>query len=117
MFTETVGEEFIGQFIKDHPESLKVATKLGRRAHVFPDQFTPANLLGCTEDSEKIRVETIDPTCCTALHNSTRQGEVFGIMRDLQASGKIQNWGVSVENMDEALICLEEDIVPLANYF
>ena len=30
-------------------------------------------------------------------------------MRDLQASGKIQNWGVSVENMDEALICLEED--------
>ena len=104
-------EEFIGQFIKDHPESLKVATKLGRRAHVFPDQFTPANLLGCTEDSlKRLGVETID---LTQLHcpptTVLRQGEVFGIMRDLQASGKIQNWGVSVENMDEALICLEED--------
>ena len=38
-------------------------------------------------------------------------------MRDLQASGKIQNWGVSVESMDEALICLEEDGCASANYF
>ena len=104
-------EAFIGQFLKDCPEPLKVATKLGRRAHVFPDQFTPENLQGCTEDSlRRLGVGTLD---LTQLHcpptDVLRRGEVFGILRDLQTAGKIRHWGVSVESMEEALLCLEQE--------
>ena len=104
-------EQFIGQFLKDCRQPLKIATKLGRRAHVFPDQFTAKNLQDCTEDSlRRLGVETLD---LTQLHcpptEVLRRGEVFEIMRDIQASGKIQNWGVSVESMEEALLCVEQE--------
>jgi aryl-alcohol dehydrogenase-like predicted oxidoreductase len=49
----------------------------------------------------------------TQLHclpmEALQQGDAFDIMRDLQTEGKIRNWGASVESMEEALICLEQE--------
>lgn len=104
-------EEFIGKFIKDCPETIHVATKLGRRAHVFPNNFTLENLRACTEDSlRRLGVETMDLAQLHCLPmEALRQGGVFDIMRNLQAEGKIRYWGVSVESMEEALICLKQE--------
>ena len=104
-------EEFIGRFIRECPEEIHVATKLGRRSHVFPDQFTPENLRACTEDSlRKLGLNTLDLTQLHCLPiEALRKGHVFEIMRDLQAEGKIRHWGVSVESMEEALICLGQE--------
>lgn len=104
-------EEFLGKFIKDCPESIHVGTKLGRQAHVFPDQFTPENLRSCTEDSlRRLGVEVLDLTQLHCLPvKALQQGDAFEIMRDLQTEGKIRNWGVSVESMEEALICMEQE--------
>ncbi len=103
-------EELIGKFIKERPESLFVATKLGRRDHVFPDQFTEEKLTGCIEDSlQRLDVPTLDLAQLHCLPTEAlRKGEEFEIMQKLQANGKIRNWGVSVESMEEALICLEQ---------
>jgi len=104
-------EEFLGKFIKDCPESIHVGTKLGRQAHVFPDQFTPENFRECTEDSlRRLGVEVLDLTQLHCLPlEALQQGNAFDIMRDLQTEGKIRNWGASVESMEEALICLEQE--------
>ena len=104
-------EELIGKFLRERPEDLFVATKLGRQAHVYPDQYTPDNLRGCSEASlQRLGVEALD---LTQLHcpppEVIRNGEVFDIMREQQASGLIKRWGVSVESMEEALLCLEQD--------
>jgi aryl-alcohol dehydrogenase-like predicted oxidoreductase len=104
-------EEFLGKFIKECPESIHVVTKLGRQAHVFPDQFTTENLRGCTEDSlRRLGVETLDLTQLHCLPmEALQEGNAFDIMRDLKKEGKILNWGVSVESMEEALICIEQE--------
>ena len=104
-------EELIGKFLGGRSEKLFVATKLGRQAHVYPNQYTAENLRACTEASlARLGVETLD---LTQLHCPPpaimEYGEVFQIMRQQQADGLIKNWGVSVESVDEGLLCLEQD--------
>ena len=38
-----------------------------------------------------------------------KKGEVFGWLRKLQQEGKIRQWGVSVETVEEGLFCLEQE--------
>ncbi len=104
-------EELIGKFLRERSEELFVATKLGRQAHVYPDQYTSENLRGCTEASlRRLGVEALD---LTQLHCPPpaiiENGEVFEVMREQVASGLIKNWGVSVESVEEGLLCLEQD--------
>ena len=103
-------EELIGKFIKQRSESLFVATKLGRRDDVFPNQFTETKMTGCIEDSlKRLNVPVIDLAQLHCLPTEAlKQGEVFEIMRKLQSDGKIRNWGVSVESVEEALICMDQ---------
>jgi aryl-alcohol dehydrogenase-like predicted oxidoreductase len=113
-------EEFIGNFLKSRSESLHIATKLGRRDHVFPDQFTEKNLRVCLEDSlSRLGVPIIE---LAQLHcppaKIFRNGNVFKLMSQFQSEGLISNWGASVESMEEALICLEQpDCVSLQIIF
>ena len=113
-------EEFIGEFVKTRTEDLRVATKLGRRDHVFPDQFTEENLRGCLDDSlSKLSVPVID---LAQLHcpptEIFRNGDVFKLMSQFESEGLIRHWGASVESMEEAMICLEQpDCVSLQIIF
>ncbi len=38
-----------------------------------------------------------------------RKGEVFDWLRSLQSEGLVARWGLSVESMEEAAICLEQE--------
>ena len=103
-------EEFIGEFIKGQSGRIYVATKLGRMPHVFPDQFTEENLNGCIDASlARLGLPILD---LAQLHCPPtavlQEGSVFQIMEKLQAEGKTRHWGVSVESMEEALLCLEQ---------
>lgn len=104
-------EELIGKFLRNRTEELFVATKLGRQAQVYPDQYTSDNLRACTEASlRRLGVDSLD---LTQLHCPPpaimEEGEVFEIMRKQQADGLIKNWGVSVESVEEGLLCLEQN--------
>ena len=105
-------EELIGSFLKDrHGCNLFVATKLGRTSALYPDKYTAAGLRGATEASlKRLGVDALDLTQFHCVPTEVlRQGEIFGWLRDLQTAGKIKAWGASVETMDEAGLCLEQE--------
>ncbi len=103
-------ETIIGQFQRERREDLFIATKLGR-LEGYPDQYSLDLLRRCTQNSlARLQRGVID---LTQLHcippHYLKSGEVFDWLRTLQAEGLIKHWGVSVEAMDEALVCLEQD--------
>ena len=107
-------ETLIGQFLKDRADRDRffVATKLGRRPDPgWPRNFTKEAICQHTEDSlARLGVEALDLTqthCIPAVE--IRRGRVFECLRELQSQGKIKAFGASVESMDEALLCLEQE--------
>jgi len=105
-------ETLIGKFLKGRSDRIFVATKLGRFPQPgWPGNFTFESLRAHTEASlRRLGVEALD---LQQLHcvppEVLRQGEVFEGLRALQREGKIKNFGASVESMDEALVCLEQE--------
>ena len=104
-------EKFIGKFLKDHPEKVFVATKLGRGSSPgWPQNFTPEAMIKHTENSlSRLGLERID---LIQLHCVPKEvladGAVFDVLRELKSQGKIADFGASVETVDEGLICLKE---------
>ncbi|MBK8903930.1 MAG: aldo/keto reductase [Anaerolineaceae bacterium] len=107
-----VSEQRIARFLQQQNGRVFVATKLGRSGDPgWPQNFTLANMRQHTEDSlRRLRVEALD---LTQLHciptEELRRGDVFDYLRTFQQEGKIKRFGASVESMEEALICLEQD--------
>jgi aryl-alcohol dehydrogenase-like predicted oxidoreductase len=105
-------ESLIGKFWQETKAPLFVATKLGRFSPPgWPQNFTLAAIRQHTEASlRRLRREAIDLTQLHCVPKEVlRQGEIFAHLRVLQREGKILNFGASVESMEEALICLEQD--------
>jgi aryl-alcohol dehydrogenase-like predicted oxidoreductase len=103
-------ESLIGNFLKNRREKVFVTTKLGRLKG-YPNSYSLDLFRQCTEDSlRRLRVDCLD---LTQLHcvptDYLRGGVVFDWLRQLREEGLIRFWGASVETMEEALICLEQD--------
>lgn len=106
-------ERLIGRFLRENPGCRPfVATKLCRRSDPgWPENFTLKSFRKHTEGSlERLGVECLDlqQLHCTPMVYLKR-GEVFDWLRLLQREGKIRRWGASVESMDEAKVCLQQD--------
>ncbi|HQV70556.1 MAG TPA: aldo/keto reductase [Thermoflexales bacterium] len=102
-------EQLLGDFFQRNPRPVFIATKLGRGA-MYPDQYTEENVRKATEESlRRLKRDTLD---LTQLHcvpgKILEQGDVFVWLDKLQRQGKIRHWGVSVESVDEALICMAQ---------
>jgi aryl-alcohol dehydrogenase-like predicted oxidoreductase len=102
-------EKYVGKFIKGKSDVF-VATKVGRSDTTYPDKYSEKNVTLCVDGSlKRLGVESLD---LLQLHcapqNILEQGDIFQIMRKLKKAGKIKNWGVSVESIDEALVCLQQ---------
>lgn len=105
-------EELIGRFLKRSSARPFVATKLGRfEGAGFPNGYTFDSLRTCTEASlRRLGVEALDLTQLHCVSTDVlRQGEVFEWLRRLKQEGKILRFGASVESMEEALICLDQE--------
>ena len=104
-------EKLVGQVLRDRGgERVYVATKAGRRLspHVA-DGYNRQNLTAFVERSLKnLGVETID---LLQLHCPPTEvyyrPEVFSVLDDLVAAGKLRFYGVSVEKVEEALKAIE----------
>src|SRR5690606_28085528 len=103
-------ERLIGQVLKERSETIYVATKIGRRLnpHV-PEGYTKENMTQFVERSLKnLGVDALD---IVQLHCPPTpvyyMPEVFGVLDDLMAAGKIKHYGVSVEKVEEALKAIE----------
>ena len=104
-------ESLIGRFLEGRSEELFIATKLGRFPEPgWPENFTLAAMRGHVEASlERLGVEALD---LIQLHciptEELRNGAVFDHLRTIQAEGKIKAFGVSVETVEEGLLCLDQ---------
>ena len=84
-----------------------IATKLGRGG----EPLTLDGLRAATRQSlRRLGVESLD---LTQLHciptEELRRGEVFEHLRALRSEGLIQRFGASVESVEEAHLCLQQD--------
>ena len=108
-------ETLIGQFLRATPGArgtAYVATKLGRFSPPgWPENFTRAGIRQHTEASlQRLGVEALDLTQLHCVPFAVlQQGEVFEHLRELKREGKIRDFGVSVESMDEADCCVRTE--------
>ena len=104
-------ERLVAQVVRDHPgQRIYVATKAGRR---LPAQtvegYSRENLTAWVDRSLKnLDTDTID---LLQLHCPPQgvyyRPEVFGILDDFVAAGKLRHYGVSVEKVEEAVKAVE----------
>jgi len=104
-------EKLIGRLLKDRPnDEILVGTKAGRRLdpHV-PEGYDYDNLSAFVERSlDNLGVEALD---LLQLHcpptEVYRQDSTFEALDRLQKAGKVRNYGVSVEKVEEAQMALD----------
>ena len=104
-------EKFVGDFLKSVSDRIYVATKAGRQInpHVAEGYYDKALMESYVDQSlSNLNVETIDllqmhcpPTEVYSSDNT------FEMLDYLVSKGKIQNYGFSVQTVDEALECIK----------
>ncbi len=109
-----VSEQTIGKFLKTQSANVFVATKLGRRSDAgfgWPQNFT-YDAMRRQVESSLTNLQT-DQLFLEQLHciptDELRKGDVFRHLRRLQDEKLIRYWGVSVETVEEAKICLQQE--------
>ncbi len=107
-------EKAVGRNIKKTKNRIYVATKCGRylQPHTS-EEYQPKVLRKFVEDSlQRLQVETLD---LIQLHCPPTEvyyrPEIFQLFKDLKKEGKIQNLGVSVEKVEEAIKAVDYDNV------
>jgi len=103
-------EKLLAKLRKERSEKFYVATKAGRRLNPhIPSGYNKENLTAFVERSLK-NLET-DSLDLLQLHCPPTEvfymPEVFGALDDLTKAGKLKNYGVSVEKVEEALKAIE----------
>ena len=103
-------EKLIARLLKERKETIYVATKAGRKLdpHVA-EKYTPQNIRRFVDDSLKnLELQTLDllQLHCppTAVYYTP---ELFYALDEMVKSGKLRNYGVSVEKVEEALKAIE----------
>ena len=107
-------EKAVGKFVKSRSERIYVATKCGRQLSPHTNEaYQPAALRKFVEGSLKnMGLETLD---LVQLHCPPTEvyyrPEIFELFDRLKDEGKVQNLGISVEKIEEALKGIEFDNV------
>ena len=95
---------------KNDQETI-IATKVGRDAALYPSSYTPQAIeANIRASAERLQTPCLD---LVQLHCVPKQvlqaGEIFQVMSALKQQGLIKQWGASVETIEEAHICIEQD--------
>ena len=103
-------ERLLGQLLKDRSETIYVATKAGRKLQPHTaEKYTALVLKRFVEESlKRLGLEALD---LLQLHCPPREvyymPELFASLDGLVKAGKLKNYGVSVEKVEEGLKAIE----------
>jgi aryl-alcohol dehydrogenase-like predicted oxidoreductase len=104
-------ERLIGQLRRERPhDSIYVATKAGRRLSPHATEgYNRENLVAFVDRSlQNLGVDTIDLLQLHCPPNEVYyRPEVFGVLDDLVATGKLHFYGASVKSPEEALKAID----------
>jgi aryl-alcohol dehydrogenase-like predicted oxidoreductase len=110
IYKEGMSEQFCGKFSKTIKEKIYIATKCGRRLNPHNTEgYNENNIRKFVNDSlNNMKIKTIDllQLHCPPTEVYYNPG-VFDILDSLRDEGKIRNYGVSVEKVEEALKAIE----------
>jgi aryl-alcohol dehydrogenase-like predicted oxidoreductase len=103
-------EELLAQATKGKDNSIHIATKFCRSGNIHdPALYAEASVRNfCEQSLKRLQRERIDlyQVHCPPIE-IIRDGSVFTVLDKLQKEGKIRHYGVSVETVEEGLLCLE----------
>jgi aryl-alcohol dehydrogenase-like predicted oxidoreductase len=105
-------ETLIGKWLKQSKAKAYIATKLGRRGdkpYGQPQNFTAKTARQHTIDSlKRLGVDSIFLQQWHTIPTEVmKSGEALDILENLRRQGLIQNWGTSVESVEEGHICIK----------
>ena len=101
-------EPLLGRLRRERSEPFYIATKMGVRMNPDPKAYTRENMTAFAEESlRNLGTETIDLMQLHVPPIEVYNAETFGILDGLVAQGKIRQYGVSVETIEQALKALE----------
>ncbi|MDZ4242774.1 MAG: aldo/keto reductase, partial [Candidatus Omnitrophota bacterium] len=112
VYGQGLSETRIGSFLKGCSERIFVATKIGRFPHPgWPKNFSLYAFRMHVEASlKRLGIEALDlvQTHCLPAE-FIQKPELYEWLKILKKEGKVRNFGLSVESMDEALFGLDQD--------
>ena len=114
VYSDGESEKAVGRLLRSRSERIYVATKCGRRINPHTDEgYTTKILRKYVEDSlTNMGLETIDLIQLHCMPSETyERPEIFDLFDDLKKEGKIQQLGVSVKTVNQALRAMEYDNV------
>jgi aryl-alcohol dehydrogenase-like predicted oxidoreductase len=91
-------------------EGVRIATKLGRSASLYPGNYTKDGVRASLQASaHRLRLTSLDLAQLHCVPMAVlRDGAIFQWMNEFQAEGLVRYWGASVETIEEGLLCLEQ---------
>jgi len=102
-------ERLLAKATKGREDRIHIATKFCRAGDIHdPAAYSYENVRSwCEASLQRLERETIDlyQIHCPPIE-ILQDGSVFGVLDRLQAEGKIRAYGVSVESVEEGLLCL-----------
>ena len=101
-------EQLIGQFLREAPAGITVATKMGRRVPLDPANYTLDAFRAWTDRSRaNLGVDTLDLVQLHSLPSPVYSDDtVFDALDTLVAENRVAAYGVSVETCAEALTAI-----------
>jgi len=104
-------ESIIGSFLKSRKETIFTATKIGRESSLYPDHYSLQGLrAGVTRSLKRLQTEALDLLQLHCIPEPVMaDGEIFDWLRILQKEGLIRHFGASVESMQEAMLCMQQE--------
>jgi aryl-alcohol dehydrogenase-like predicted oxidoreductase len=105
VYNDGQSEIAIGKFIKKINKRIYIATKSGRKLDPHTAEgYNKKNITAFIDDSlKRLEVEAIDLIQLHCPPIEVYRPEVFEFLDNLKEKGKIINYGVSVEKVEEAL--------------
>jgi aryl-alcohol dehydrogenase-like predicted oxidoreductase len=103
-------ERMVGQVIREREEQVYLATKIGRRLDPhLPEGYNRDNLTRFVDEAlTNTGMERLDLVQLHCPPSSVyARDEVFALLDEFKQAGKIRHYGVSVEQVSEALQAIE----------
>ena len=106
-------EETIGEYVSAHPDRFYITTKCGRRLNPHTaEMYTPEAIAGFIEGSlSRMNLERLDMVLlhCPPTPVYARD-DIFSELEWQKAAGKIADYGVSIEKVNEGIQAMEYGI-------
>src|SRR5210317_708111 len=110
VYSNKHSEKVVGQVVRSRPEEVFIATKCGRQLNPHTNEAYTSFILRQFLDYSltNLGVDRIDliQLHCPPIEVYYRP-EIFALFDDLTKEGKIRNYGVSVQTVEEALKAIE----------